>query len=534
MNGTIYSGLEATPVGTALLVRDGIIAAIGSDEEILSMVQENAEIVDLKGKTVLPGFTDSHMHLTFYAAEKSLVALEEAESLEEVKSLLAADAARAKESGRWLRGAGFNQDNWDEAKLPTRLDLDEVSTEVPISIQRTCHHMIVVNTKALELMGLMNGPIPEELADCIGMFEDGTPDGVLRETAQNLIDACLPPITVEEMKELILIGCKNLAKKGIVEVQTDDFHLQPGEQGKTILAAYKELVAEDRLPIRVYEQNYLPTEEDIDSFLEAGNLPGTVIGRFRIGPLKVVMDGSLGSRSAYMRTPYLNAPDERGIANYTEEELYRLCLKGRKAGFHIATHCIGDGALERTLNVYERIKKEVPADDLRDGIVHCQIMDDAQTDKFKELDLIGYVQPIFVRTDMNIVDMEVGEALASQSYNWRRFLDNGTHISGGSDCPVEGFDIMENIRYAVTRKNYETGMAWYPENGVTLEEAVRMFTIEGAYASYSEKTRGSLEAGKVADLVVMDGDIYKTPIEDIVNLQILETVVDGITVYTAE
>ena len=200
-------------------------------------------------------------------------------------------------------------------------------------------------------------------------------------------------------------------------------------------------------------------------------------------------------------------------------------------GMQIAIHCIGDAALNQALTMYERIQRENPRTDCRHGIVHCQIMDEAQQDRFKKSNILAYIQPIFIKSDMNIVDDCVGEDLARQSYNWRRFEDLGVHQSGGSDCPVEPFDILPNMEYAITRTNPQTGQSWYPENAVTREEALKIFTLEGAYASFSENQKGSLTVGKYADLAVLDRDILAIEAGDIHNTQVLMTMVEGKIVY---
>ena len=233
-----------------------------------------------------------------------------------------------------------------------------------------------------------------------------------------------------------------------------------------------------------------------------------------------------------MRKPYLNEPGTCGLARYTDEQLYEICKTAHNNGMQLAIHCIGDASLEQALNALKKLQLDYTRTNCRHGIVHCQIMDNKQHDMFHELNLLAYVQPIFLRCDMNIVDECVGSELAKQSYNWRRYEDTGVHQSGGSDCPVEAFDILPNIEYAVTRTNPDTGKSWYPENKVTLKEAIRIFTYEGAYASFSESIRGSLSVGKYADLVVLDKDIFEVPENQIHNINVDITMVGGKIAYS--
>ncbi len=533
-NGNFYTQDRAYPSCTAIYVRDGIIMAMGSDEEILGIERpetSSIEKLDLKGKTVMPGFVDSHMHLLQYAEHESLIHLEKAKSIEDVIELCKERVDSAKENGKWVRGVGFNQDDWVDNAFPTRKDLDKISTEVPVTIRRICLHSSVCNTKAMEMMGLMDGK-PLENAENFGFYEDGTPNGIIKEMSQFVINDSLPLLTKDEIKDFIVYGCNRAAEKGIVEIQTDDFHSLPDERGETIIEAYKELAEEGKLPIRIYEQCYLTNPAGVETFLSEGHYTGEEIGLFRLGPLKIVLDGSLGSHTAKMRNDYKNEPGQRGLSYHTKDELYHYAKKAHDAGMQIAVHTIGDGSLDEILDVYERIQWENPRTDCRHGIVHCQIMDKGQQDRFQKMNLIGYVQPIFLRYDMNIVDDCVGSEIAAQSYNWRRFIDEGVHISGGSDCPVEAFDILPNIQYAVTRTNFETGKSWYPENAVTLEEAISMFTYEGAYASFAERTRGSITVGKEADLVVLDANPFETPVEKLHEINVLATIVKGSTVYS--
>ena len=533
INGNFYTCDVAYPACSAMYARDGVIVAMGDDERILALAKERGcdpEITDLAGRFVLPGFIDSHLHIVEYAMQDSMVHLEEARSFQDVKNAVAARLDWARANGKWISAVGFNQDDWDVKKMPTRKDLDEISEDVPITIRRACLHVSVCNTKALSDMGLLE-QLPDEGQENFERFEDGTINGVIREASQFMIFESFPPLTKEELKDVIVHGCKKAAEKGIVELHTDDFHSVPGRDAEFIIQAYKELCEEDRLPIRVQSQCYLRNTEGLASFLAKGHNTGETFGNYTIGPLKVVMDGSLGAHTAYMRKPYLNGSGEVGLPYYSREELFEYIQAAHDAGMQIAVHCIGDAALDEVLDAFESAQWKNPRTDCRHGIVHCQIMDKAQQDRFREMGIIGYVQPIFLRCDMNIVDECVGPEIGRQSYNWRRFVDQGVHISGGSDCPVEGFDVLDNIQYAVTRKNFDIDKAWYPENALTLPEAIRLFTVEGAYAAFSEGSRGSLGVGKEASFVVLDRSTFEVPAEKIGTLQVLETVSRGKTVY---
>lgn len=526
-HGNIYTQDPACPKCSALAIKNGIIIALGNDEDILSMATGRTKLINLNGHLMMPGFVDTHMHVMFYAQLAGMIDLSRARSFEDVRRLFADKITEnSADKDKWVQGIGFNQDTWDIKQVPTRRDLDLISTEIPITIRRACYHITVCNTKAMEIMGLMKEQ-QESTTVNMGFYPDGTPNGLLNEDSQNLVSNALPLPSLEDLQQMILSACQDAAAQGITEIHTDDFTVIPGDWGRTIMAAYTTLSKDNKLPVRIYQQCSLWDMDSLKNFLSAGYCTGDDFGFYRIGPLKLIADGSLGAHTAWMRKPYKNAPDTCGSPNMSDDEMYSLMKYAHDRGMQIATHCIGDASLEQALNTYERIQLENPRSDCRHGIVHCQIMDSAQQDRFQKQNILAYVQPIFLRSDMHIVDDCIGAENSSQTYNWRRYVDLGVHMSGGSDCPVEPFDILPNLAYAVTRTNPDTGESWHTENGLTLEEAVKMFTAEGAYTSFAEKIRGSLSVGKCADMVVLDKDIFNIPSSEIHTAKVLLTMVGG-------
>lgn len=517
-NGKLFTLDKAYPQCSAMAIKDGIIVRLGEDKELLSLADDNTETIDLKGKLMVPGFVDTHMHLIFYAQEISCIDLSSTCSFQDIRKKCSEKLQWAKDNNRWVYGVGFNHDDWQYPLIPTRKDLDTISTDVPVVIRRTCHHISICNTKALEEAALT----------------ESCPDGIVKELEQNRISDAMPLPSYEEIKELILSGSHELAAKGITEVHTDDFHVLPGDAGETIMNAYIDLAESNQLPVRIYEQCNLERPEFIKQFLDKGHRTGETHGFFRIGPLKFLGDGSLGAHTAYMRRAYENDSGSHGILNYTDEELYAMFQTAQENDMQIAIHCIGDGSLQQALDTFERIQRENPKADMRHGVIHCQIMDALQQDEFKKHNLLAYIQPVFIRSDMNIVDDCVGEDLAKSSYNWRRFEDLGVHQSGGSDCPVEKFDILPNIQYAVTRTDYSTGKSWYKENSLTLEEAIRAFTYEGAFASHSENVKGSLTVGKYADLTVLSENLFSLRPENVHKAQVSLTMTGGKITYRSK
>ncbi|MBQ3661463.1 MAG: amidohydrolase [Firmicutes bacterium] len=532
-NGQIVTVDPQYPEASAVAVKNGIVMAVGSDEEVKAMAGPATEMVDLKGAFMCPGLIDSHMHLLLLSNKLRRTDIGVAKTFRECMDIMAKAAEEKKGTNGWAMGIGFNQDDWTDCnEVPTRLDLDKACGDVPAYIERACGHIATLNTKAMELMGMMNekeGESPYKLR----YFEDGTPNGVLCEDTVRLVEEYFPIPTVPEMKELILMGARYIAAKGLVGVHSDDLNLVvPVKDMPVILQAYKELSEADELPIRVHQQCRMLNLPMIEKFCSEYKVRTKWGKNFTIGDIKIMGDGSLGAHTAVLRGEYKNAPEDHGIPLHDDEELYAMFRVAHNAGYPIVVHVIGDGAMDQVVNGYELVMNENPKANMRHGIIHCQIMDEAQQDRFVKLNLLAYAQPVFVRYDSQIVDDCVGSELAKTSYNWRRYIDLGVHMSGGSDCPVEDCDPLANLYYAVTRMGMD-GKPWYPENGVTMEEALRMFTIEGAYSAFEEAERGSITIGKYADFTVLDKNIMKNPPEELLNTKVLMTIVNGKTVYEA-
>lgn len=530
-NGQIKTLDDQYPMVSAVAVKNGIVMAVGSDEEMKALAGPATEMVDLKGAFMCPGLIDSHMHLLPLSNKLRRTDIGVAKTFRECMDIMAKAAEEKKGTNGWAMGIGYNQDDWTDCnEVPTRLDLDKACGDVPAYIERACGHIATLNTKAMELRGMMNEKEGESQYK-LRYFEDGTPNGVLCEDTVRLVEEYFPVPTVPEMKQLILTGARYIASKGLVGVHSDDLNLVvPVKDMPVILQAYKELSEADELPIRVHQQCRMLNLPMIEKFCSEYKVRTKWGKNFTIGDIKIMGDGSLGAHTAVLRGEYKNAPDDHGISLHDDEELYAMFRVAHNAGYPIVVHVIGDGAMDQVVNGYELVMNENPKANMRHGIIHCQIMDEAQQDRFVKLNLLAYAQPVFVRYDSQIVDDCVGSELAKTSYNWRRYIDLGVHMSGGSDCPVEDCDPLANMYYAVTRMGMD-GKPWYPENAVTMEEALRMFTIEGAYSAFEEAERGSITIGKYADFTVLDKNIMENPPEELLNTKVLMTVVNGKTVY---
>lgn len=534
INGKVYTVDPNRSIKEAIAIKNGIIEGVGTNEEVLSLKDKNTEIIDLKGNLTLPGFNDSHMHLVNVGYTLTMVSLHGVNSIDEIgKRILAYIDENKLEKGSWIRGTGWNQDYFQEEKrFPTRHDLDKISTEYPIIITRTCGHVAVGNSLALKLLNITRDT-PQIEGGHFDKDENGQPLGIFREKALALVYNSLPNPSKEETKAMMKRAIEELHKQGITSVGTDDFGALPNKDYKQILASYLELRENNDLNIRVNEQCLFRSLDDFASFLEEGYNTGWGHENFKIGPLKLLLDGSLGARTAALTRPYKDQNTTRGILTMEEEDLFNMVELAHKNNTQLAIHAIGDRAMYLAMEAIEKALKKYPRKDHRHGIVHCQITDEVLLNKFKDLDLIAYIQPIFLDYDWKIVRDRVGEVLERTSYNWKTLVDKGVNIACGSDAPVETFNVLYGIYEAVTRKDLKGNPkeGWIPDQGLKVEEAVYGYTLGGAYSTFEEKTKGSIEKGKLADLVVLSRNIFEIPPEEIKNVEVLMTIFNGRIVY---
>ena len=532
-NAKVYTG--SLPLCEAFIVENGRFGKIGSNDEILSLLSDTDTCVDLNGHFVCAGFNDSHMHLLSFG--KSLRSAQLGAHTDSLSGMLEYVREYLNENppreGQWLLGRGWNQDYFtDEKRMPNRHDLDSVSADIPILLTRACGHCCVVNTKALELAGITAETEPPAGGD-IGR-EDGVPDGRFYDNAIELIQCVLPAPGRPEIREMLRAACKGVNSYGITSVQTDDYQVFAGVPWQMINEVYEELAAGGELTARVYEQAQFTEVDALQDFIDEGNKTGTGTDMFRIGPIKLLGDGSLGSRTAYLSRPYADAPETRGFTLYSDEKMNSLVSCAHRNGMQIAVHTIGDACLDQVLNAMESAIKEDPRADHRHGIVHCQISRPDQLERIQKLGLHVYAQSVFLDYDNHIVEKRAGKELASTSYSWKTLMDYGVSVSNGSDCPVELPDVMKGIECAVTRTSMDGTGPYLPDQAFTVQEALDSFTAKSAEASFEESVKGKIAPGYLADFTVLEEDPLVADPKHLHEIRVFSCYLGGRLVWSVE
>lgn len=522
-NGQIVTMNAACPRAEAALIRDGRYAAVGTLREVEAQAAPDAQRYDLAGAAVYPGMIDSHLHILNLAITSRELVLNEVRTRD---GALAAVKERAAmfPVGSELDGRGFNEDLWDDKRLITRRELDAVAPEHAVRLTRVCGHMVIANSLAIQKAGVTaDTPVPEG-------GEVDLERGIFNENAINLLFPEGEDGGVELCKELLLEGMTKAADAGLTGIWTDDFYTG-GYTMHTVAAAYRQLEAEGRMPVRVVQQCALASDALWQEFLNAGFRYGQGSDLYRIGPRKLYADGSLGARTACLSVPYADRPERQGVPIYPQSELNHLAEQTYREGMPFIVHAIGDAATDSVLDAIAYARAAVPGTDaLPSGIVHCQITRPEQLKRIADMHAVVYAQPVFVEYDLHICRDRAGETLEKTSYAWKTMLDAGVNISSGSDCPVEPLDPAKNIYCAVTRKDfsYLPEGGWLPEQCLTVEEAVRCHTVEAARAVGYEDRLGQIAPGFLADATVFPKALDDIPQDALLTQKPLFTMVGGV------
>lgn len=533
-NGNIITMDKNQPYVDSIIVEEDKFIFAGKYDDAMKLIGQNDKMIDLKGKTVIPGFNDSHVHLLNYGYSLTKIDCNGIKSIEEVIEKSKKYIYENKiEADKWVCGRGWNQTHFKEGRYPNRYDLDKISTTHPMVFTRICEHVVVANSLALKKANIdksTENPIGGE----IERDENGEPTGVLKENARYLIYSKIPDATIEEIKTMLVKGVNKAISYGLTSLQTDDFETFSSKNWRKILKAYDELIAENRLPIRIYEQCLLPDVDRLKEFLSEGYRTGIGNENFKIGPLKLLTDGSLGMKTAYLDEPYSDDPNSKGISVFAQEKLDELSSTAVKGGMNLVLHAIGDGAINMCLKSFEKARKISPIKDNRFGLIHIQILSESIINKFKELNVVAYMEPICINTDLYIAESRVGKERMKTSYVYKRLCDEGLNTCISSDCPVDSLNPMDSIYVATNRKDYNgyPNEGWIMKEALSVEEALRGLTLGGAYASYEENIKGSIENGKLADFIIISDDIMNIDKKDIKDIKVEATYLGGKKVYS--
>ncbi len=504
-NGNIYTVNESMPRAQAVAVKGDRIVFVGSNDAVQKFVGKDTRVVDLHGNTVLPGITDAHHHLSGVGFREMTLNLEGISNLQDFLARVKTRVDQAK-PGEWVTGRGWIETHWQPPVFPTRQDLDSVAPNNPLILTRADGHASVVNSAALKIANVdknTSNPFGGEISRD---KQTGEPNGMLLDAAQNLVRRRIPLTSHEDEERAIVLGVKRDIELGWTQIQDAG-----GSYGDVDL--YKKLYGAGAIKLRIYKAVYGPGP-NANRLLSEGPIIGAFQNRFNVRTIKVVSDGALGSRGAALLEPYSDAPDTSGFLTVKAEELRPMLIEALRKGIQVETHAIGDRANRFILDEYETALKAVPSDerkvnDHRWRVEHAQIVNLADIPRFAKLGIIPSMQPSHAIGDLFFAPSRLGIPRLAGAYAWQNFIKSGVVVPGGSDAPVERGEPMIEFYAAVARKDQKgfSAEGWHPEEALTREQALKMFTIWPAYAAFEEKLRGSIEVGKLADLTVLSADI---------------------------
>jgi len=525
VNGDIYT--QATPArAQAIAVRDGRIVAVGSNDEIRKLKHGQTQVVDLGEQFVMPGFNDAHVHLEEAGLQAQSADLRGTRSLQEMLQRIAA-SAEAAAPGDWLVGGGWDHTLWLGGRLPTRQDLDAVTGSHPAVFSRVDGHIAVANTAALRIGGV-TGQTQAPEGGKIDYDANGQPTGILRETARGLVESKIPPPTPARLRRAAELALADAARWGITSAQDNS--------SWEIFLIYEDMEREGNLTLRISE--WLKFDDPVSLLKTHRAHHPANDPMLHTAMLKGFMDGSLGSRTAALLAPYSDDPRNSGLARYEQGKLNRMAIERAAAGFQLGFHAIGDRAVQTALDAFVEAETAARQNsqprDFRYRIEHDQVITPNQFAQYRKLGVIASMQPNHLLTDMNWAIERIGLERAKTSYPWKEFLDNGVSLAFGTDYPVEPITPFRGVYAAVTRMNEADTKSYFPEQKLTIEQALAVYTTGSAYAQFAEKEKGTLAPGMLADFVVLDRDLTKVAPPEILKARVLRTVVGGKTTYEAD
>lgn len=526
-NGNVLTVDKENTVAQGVAVKDGRIIAVGSDEAVLKFQDENSKQFDLQGKSIIPGLIDSHLHLGTLGMNCSAIDCRypQVDSIEKIKDLIR-EAAKTTPPGQWIRGWGYDHSKLIEKRHPTREELDEVAPDNPVMIVRTCVHISANNSKSLELAGIYDDS-PEIPGGIMERDENGLLNGVMKENAHMAMQKAALPTEIE-MKKAFKLADQLLLSQGITSVHDS------GGFGQFQLDLEKEAAESGELKVKVnamvfsFIENLDLVEKYISSgYEENGNK------HFRIGPIKLMIDGSSSGPTAATLDPYKSNPKDCGILSMDQSTIDDIVLRAHKAGFQMTCHAVGDRAVTAILDAFERTLRLYPKEDHRHRIEHCAMVNEELLQRIKKLKIIPVPQPIFLYEFGDGYLVNYGIERVEKMFTCKEYLDSGIIAPGSSDCPVTFSDPFLGMHLAVNRVT-QSGQKISQSQCISKMDALRMYTINGAYTSFEENEKGSIEVGKAADLIILSRNFAECPNEEIKDIKVDTTIIDGKFEYIKE
>ncbi len=517
VNGDVITADPENPRVSAVAIRAGCIAAAGTDDEAL-VHRGGAEVVDLRGRTAVPGLNDAHCHpmQVGLAASEADARPEAAPDIGALAEKLRQHASQ-KEPGSWVLARGYDDSRLAESRHPTRADLDAAAPDHPALLTRACHHVAVANGRALSLAGI-TADTPDPDGGRIDRDVRGEPTGVLRESAMRLVESAIPEPDADDLEAALKQATRIFHSLGLTSVA------EAGIRRPEEMEAYQRLRESGEGP-----RSYLMVLADhaLEHFAPSGIRTGFGDERLKIGPAKIFLDGSIGGRTARMREPYAGDADNRGLWMQEPGQMSDTLARAHAAGWQLCAHAIGDAAIDLLLDCYERILAEMPRPDARPRIEHCEFVgDEGVFDRISRLGAVPVPGTTFLREFRPVYEASLGTERLRYANAMRTFADRNIVAAASSDAPVVSPDPLAGIQTMITRRDRE-GAAAYEEEAVTLEEAVRAYTLAGAYASFEEEIKGSLAPGKLGDVTVLGADLRSVVPNEIAEVGVDLTVMGG-------
>lgn len=524
LNGAVWTINPEEPWAEAVALRGGKILEVGSNAEIKRLIGDNTQVIDLKGDLALPGFIDVHTHFLDGGFALLSVNLREAESRKEFVEMIQ-EKVKELERGEWILNGDWDHQQFDPPELPRKEWIDKVTSQNPVCINRHDGHMVLVNSLALKIAGITRDTPSPKGGDIIKDPNTGEPTGILKDAAMDLVFKHIPEPSLKEKLKAAEKALEHAVENGVTSIHD--------MASFSTFEVYEELLKARKLTARLTV--YIPITE-VESFVHLKQKTPFETTFLKLGGLKGFVDGSLGSSTALFFEPYTDDPSKSGLLHahmFPEGIMEKRIMLADESCLQVAIHAIGDKANHIILDIFEKVIRQNKDRDRRWRIEHAQHLLPEDIERMAKLRLIASVQPYHAIDDGRWAEKKIGKERCRYTYAFKYLLESGVHLACGSDWTVAPLDPLSGIYAAVTRQTTDgkNPQGWIPEEKISLEEAIKGYTLNGAYAEFSEEIKGSLEKGKLADLVVLSQNIFQIPPEEIKNARVKMTILNGKAIY---